>query len=254
MKKLLLIPLLCSLTFAQGIGGKAGVGGSAGFGTGAAASEPTFTHIQGGPWGGSASSGTTISATLTSPPTAGNAIVCKAAFFPSSSVVSSAVDNAGSPNSYTVAPTSSGVQTGIPGLSFFYLLNAPSGAGSTITATISATITFFTDMSCEEFNRSSGTWTYDTVAANNSASASSCTTPTITPAVSGELLYGACATGNGGAFISSANSPWTLDGAGIQPSEGFAAGEYILTSSGSPGINFTINTAAKYNGLVMALK
>jgi hypothetical protein len=34
MKRLLLIMLLCSLAFAQGIGGKAGVGGSTGFGTG----------------------------------------------------------------------------------------------------------------------------------------------------------------------------------------------------------------------------
>lgn len=46
MRKLIILSLLCSLAFAQGVGGKGGVGGEAGFG-GGAVTVPSWTGVQG---------------------------------------------------------------------------------------------------------------------------------------------------------------------------------------------------------------
>ena len=113
--------------------------------------EPTFTEVQAA-WGTNVSSGTTVSATLTNAPAAGNAVICVPVFYPLSLTVSTIKDNAGTPNSYTVTPHSpSNAQSGADGLSFAYLINVPSGAGKTITATMSGTITWTVISSARNF-------------------------------------------------------------------------------------------------------
>jgi hypothetical protein len=217
-------------------------------------SEPIFTEVQAA-WGANVSSGTTVSATLANTPAAGNAVICASSTYPYSLTISTIKDNATTANNYTVTPHSpSNGQTSIEGISFAYLLNVPAGAGKTITATMSGTITYGSNLVCEEFHRSAGTWTFDTDIAANSASGNPANTPSITPAVAGELLYGGASAG-GGPYVSGVGSPWTVSAAGLFPSLGAAGTEYILSgASGATAINVTLSGTGSWNGLAMALK
>lgn len=216
-----------------------------------------FTMVQ-SKWGTATGSGTTVSVTLASAPTAGNAVVCGVELYDPSLTVSSAADNAGSPNSYTVAAHAAGNAATV-GANLIYLLSVPSGAGATITATASATITFTSNIVCTEFHRTSGTWVWDTQATANGSGSSTVNTPSITGAAAGEILYALA--GTGGAQVSATNnSPWTEGDPtahGIEPSSDHIAGnQYILSSSGSStAINITLtSTGNGWNAVVGALK
>lgn len=218
------------------------------------AGEPTFTDVQ-GKYGVVVTSGTTVAVTLTSAPTAGNLVVCSFYTYPTTLTISDVQDNASTPNSYTVTSTSPSLtNTSARAGWIAYLLNAPSGAGATITVTTSAAITYNSDMRCEEFHRSSGTWTYDTSVAGSGTTGTTINSPSITPSVSGELLYGMATVAYTSSFTS-ANSPWTQDSAGIDTSH-FATddGEYILSGSGTTAINFTQASSGVWNGMAVAFK
>jgi len=250
MRQLLSIILTLLLPTSQGIGGKAGVGGTAGIG-GGVLPPPTFTEIQ-GKWGTQQGSGTTVNVTLTSAPTAGNAVICAVEIYPNTLTISSIVDNAGSPNSYTVTPNSpSKVQAAAVQIFFAYLLNVPASAGATITVTASGSITFASYLGCEEFHRSSGTWTFDTDITGNGAPSTAVNAPSITPAAAGELLY-AVVTTEGSVAVTSANSPWTAGGAGTNT---YSRAEYILSgASGATATDFTLASITSWNSMGMALK
>jgi len=225
--------------------------------TAGAATEPTFTEIQ-GKRGNLVSSGTTTNVTLTSAPTSGNAVICRVYSESGSLTVSTVKDGAGTPNSYTVSPSSPS-SGGISGarISLAYLLNVPSGANATITATYSGTITANAGIACSEFHRSSGTWVFDVDAVNFSSSAvTTVTTPSISPALTGELVYGAAQVTGGQYFLTSGpQSPWTQDPAGPDSTVGHFNGAYILASSGSPAMNMNISGGSSaYNAISMAVK
>lgn len=218
---------------------------------GGVAGEPTFTDIQGG-WGSIVSAGTTVSFTLTSNPTAGNAIVCGVSVFPNSSTLTSVVDNAGTPNNYTVSAHSPANANGSAvQMILVYLLNAPSGAGKTITATASATITFNSFIGCNEYHRSFGTWTIDTDVAGGGTTGTAVNNPSITSAVAGELEVGFANVQNG---ISTANTPWNFCSAGTTSSN-VGGCEDILSSTGSStAMNFTATATGQWNSMLAAFK
>ena len=214
------------------------------------AGEPTFTHIQGG-IGTAVSSGTTVSVTLGSPPTAGNAVLCRVSIYDNTLTISSIQD--GNSNTYTVTPNSP--SNGNPSAVQVFLARRFYAGGdspsATITATSSAAITFTSAIACDEFHRSAGSWTFDTDAAGNGASGTTINTPSITPAVTGELLYGGV---DSSASISSVNSPWT--GGGGFPAVGNArfGWAYILAgSSGATAVNMT-QVSGQWNSMAMAVK
>ena len=215
--------------------------------------EPTFTEVQSAQ-SGSVSAGTTVTVTLGSAPTAGNAVLCSAFYFPHALTISSIKDGAGTPNIYTVTShTPSGQNAGAVDVGLAYLINVPAGASAAITMTMSTIITFGTSIRCTEFHRSSGTWTFDTDVAGTSTTASTtASNPSITPSVTGELLYAAAA-GSSSAGVTGA-SPWTTDPAGQDSGTGVNA-EYILAgASGATAINFTLSSSVTYNSMAMAVK
>lgn len=78
MRKLIIFSLLCSLAFAQGVGGKAGIGGKAGFGGGASTGSATAA-LNGSPSTAQAGgASTTLSVTLNQSIPAGHFLVIAA--------------------------------------------------------------------------------------------------------------------------------------------------------------------------------
>lgn len=217
------------------------------------AGEPTFTEVQGN-FGSIASSGTTVAVTLTSNPATGDAVACAVIGFPTSLTISSITD--GNSNAYTVTPNSpSTAQGGSARIIWLaYLLNAPSNANKTITATFSGSITFASVIRCDQFHRSSGTWTFDTDVVGSGTSAPPVNTPSITPSVSGELLYAGLTIANA-ADVTGVGGSWTQSAGGIDSSNKFHLTEYILSAaSGATAANFTLSGTANWNSMAMALK
>lgn len=214
----------------------------------AGAATPTFTRVQAA-WGIAIGSGTTVQVTLGAAPTAGNAVVCFPQGFPDTLTVSSISDGT---NAYTVTPNSpSATNLQSLAISAAYLINVPAGAGATITATLSGSITFSSNIWCGEFHRSSGTWAFDTDAAGTGASGGAVNTPSITPAAAGGLLIAVVDAGAGGP--TSANSPWTQDATGVDASRRLV--EYILSApSGATAANFTVAGTNGWNSMAVALK
>jgi hypothetical protein len=114
---------------------------------------------------------------------------------------------------------------------------------------MSGALTFTSTIACIEFNRSSGTWVFDTDVVGNGASGAAITVPSITPSGVGELIVGAAAVDAG---TITANSPYTtgptLTSLGLS--------EYNLSgSSGAQTINFTQSTGdAFWNSWAGAFK
>jgi hypothetical protein len=99
MKKLFIIPLLCSLAFAQGIGGKGGIGGNGGFGGGVPTISPysitgkTCAHMQ---------NFANSTCTWSTNPSVGESIHCIVVNSnDGSDTPFSVTDNASTPNTYT---------------------------------------------------------------------------------------------------------------------------------------------------------
>jgi hypothetical protein len=219
-----------------------------------AVAEPTFTYIADCPWGTTESSGTTVSCSFSSAPAAGDAVVCTVAQGFSSTATATMVDGAG--NNYVLTSHSPNLSPDGFRIYQFYLVNTPAGSGSqTVTATFNQTITFSSNMTCDEFHRSSGTWVPDTSASASSGTATtSITGPTITPANTGELLVGiGSGTSTGG--INAVTGSWTASSAGKYPGAEYTEAEYILSaSSGGTAVGFTLNASTTWNALALALK
>lgn len=254
MLSILILVLCPALVFSQTImSGPAIAEGPAIMTYGTAPVEPTFTWIQ-GEEGTGESSGSTLSVTLSSAPAAGDAVVCAVIGYPTSLTISSIVDNASTPNSYTVTPNSPSSAQGSSARVIWlaYLLNVPSGAGTTITTTFSGTITYGSVMGCDEFHRSSGTWAFDNDIAG-SGTTTPFDTPSVTPTNAGELIYFGV-TCDSSESISSVNSPWT-ESEGLDGTGNYQIAGYVLSAaSGATAINVTAAGNASYDAMGMALK
>lgn len=220
-----------------------------------------WTQIQ-SKWGPVTSSGTTLSVTLNSVPIVGNLVVCGIMAYPYSKTTSSITDNAGTPNTYTVTPSSpSTVSPSSTYAAEAYLVVPTSGAGSTITVNLAAAITTGSAMGCEEFNLAAGTPGFDKDAAGHGNPGTTPNTPSITPSAAGELLVGVAYIGNGG---TGAGSPWTLWPPGLMANGGQTTGcgstavcvfgdELILSSTATAtALSFTGPGTGYWNSMIAA--
>ena len=213
-----------------------------------------FTNVQ-GKVSSNYSSGTTMSVVLSAAPTLGN-LVCVGIYFNSSTLTGlgcTIADSNG--NAYTITPNSPETATFVDEGAVYlaYLLSAPSNASATITATFVGSTVVQGEMRAEEFSLSSGyTAAFDTDIGASAGAASGLTinTPSITPTTVCELLY---ALGVPDGSITSANSPWTQDSAGIGPDT--CDGAYILScAAGATAVNFTTNTTNGWEAMAMAFQ
>jgi hypothetical protein len=222
---------------------------------GVTASAPTFTDVQ-GKWGTHVTSGTAVTVTLNSAPTQGNLIVCYVSFETKSITVSSVSDSNG--NVYTISPNSpSNSASGISNTNIAYLLNAPSNASATINGTAASTITFYGNIGCEEFHRSSGVWSVDNwnsgapdIDGFSQVGAAAVNTPSVTPTNPGELLVCIQTMSKN---TQAPYTPWTLSSMGIEFQS--LAMEYILSGpSGATACNFGASANTSWNSQAMAFK
>jgi len=248
----------------SGSGGNSGGGGSSGGGSSGGGGEPIFTNVQGN-WGSIVTSGTTFSVTLPSAPTPGNAVVCAIMEYPEQMTFRIA-DNATIPNTYTVTPNSPAnpAASGAAGASLAYLLNVPSGAGATITATVltGGPINGTTGIGCEEYQRSSGTWSFDSDV-SGCGNQGSCTgsgsvpnVPIITPAGAGELLFSTVNVRGDHSIATGTAGAWTQASMGIASNNQIDS-QYVLSSSSSATpINYTASpvSTVQWTAMAMALK
>jgi hypothetical protein len=184
-------------------------------------------------------------------------------------------------NSYTVISTpatlSQGVTSGLcsggtvyANLWLGYLLNAPSNASSTINVSWSSGQALG-DVWADEFNPSGGSVTFDASASVSSGSATgtAISSPSITPSLPNELLYGAAVppelappTGSACPMTAPAAGArlgaWMGGAGGIPPLTNYESGgatEYDLNASGSTAVSFTNQcSGVKYAAMVAAFK
>jgi hypothetical protein len=205
----------------------------------------TFALVQGNRGLGTNSTLSTYTAPVA--PTPGN-IVIVAMYGDSAAPVTSLVDGNG--NAYTLTANSPNNATGGingDGLSLAYLLNAPSNASATLKATTASAVAV--GFRVQEFSCSLPGATFGSDAMGSSTSAvASTTTPSLSPAVLGSLLYATVYTGSG---VPAAGSPWTADQAGAGS---ISNGEYILSSpSGSTAVKFTLSPSDVYEAGIVAI-
>jgi len=196
----------------------------------------------------------TFAATFASTPTAGNIVI--AAFYSGSIASGGTITCSDGTNTYTPSastPFTAGVGIGTFGL--FYL-KAPSGAGKTITGTWNTTATGC--IYIDEFSNTGSGIVYDK---DNSGTFTNTGTTfnglTLTPTVTGELLYAL-----GGTDLGSLTAPtsggtlgiWT--GAAFGPETHGADAEYVLgASTGSQAVNFTDSSSGDSSaGMIIAFK
>ena len=213
-----------------------------------------FANIQGAFGTSVASGASSWSVTLSAAPTLGHLVIASVYYYnPNYSPLPTITIKDGNSNSYTLSPSSPYQPSGAAGSNGYiyiaYLLSAPSNATATITVTVTPALTTsaYAVVRAEEFSYGSGTLSLDTDIGGHGTSATTINSPSITPAASGELLY---AFGIPSNAITSANSPWTQDSAGID--DNGDDGEYILSAaSGSTSVNFT-QSSGSGNWFVLA--
>ncbi len=219
-----------------------------------ASGEPIFTHIQGGQ-GAEVTSGTTVTLTAHTgwtTPTAGNAVLCRVSIYSNSLTISDMRD--ANNNIFTVTPgsPSNATSTAVQVFMAYRFYDGGDTPSATITATASSAISFVSVLMCDEFHRSSGAWSFDTDAVGHeSVGEGVVDRPSITPAVTGELLYQG-ADSEGTATITTITSPFSPAG-GFTGIDRHGAG-YVLASSGTPSASMTLSTTATWNSMVMAIK
>lgn len=207
-----------------------------------------FTHVQGKEQD-SVGSVTSLVIVLPSTPTPGN-VICIAINW--SDTISAVTVKDSNNNSYTLS-TSTPFVGSVGPVGLAYLLSAPGNATATITA--SWTTSRSAVMWAEEFSISGGTASYDTDNTAN-GTAAAIATPTISPALTGSLLWATAQVQNAVTHPTAdeAVGSWVGAHGGISPA--FATmTEYLLSSAaGSNAVNFTQSPSGAFDGIVLAIK
>ena len=226
------------------------------------AGTPTFTYVQSMPFSTTTSAVTSITGTFPVNPTTGN-VVCIALAVSTASIGTLTVkDGAGTPNSYTLSPSSPLAATAP--LTGYYLaiaciMAAPSSANKTITASWTGSTSNGTTIWGDEFHLSSGTAVVDNDATQPLGTAIGTainTTPTLTPAVAGELFYGVVIVGNSIVAPTAGGTlgVWTGSPAG-NDSTYTTLPEYDLSVSAATPVNYTDSGSGDvYAGLMIGIK
>ena len=217
--------------------------------------QTVVAHVQGNSGASGAAGSRTVSVTLVNPVAAGDFIVCGlSGFEPTNTSLISIKDQAG--NSYAVSPQSPTAYLSGAGMGWGAYNLAPPAGNTTVTGTLAAASVHVGQyiLHCDEFSSVGGTLTFDKDAVNSNAGpGTAMNLPSISPSVSGSLLY---ALGNPRWNITACGSPWVCGGSGIQPSTGFGLGgtaaEYITSASGTVPIRFTQNQSGTWSAVVMS--
>lgn len=195
-----------------------------------------FSHVQNAAAGGSAT--TSFTKALSNPPGAGN-LVCVTVGSVTALTGLGVKDAAN--NVYTLTPHSPANNGGTLLAYHFYFLIAANAAASITASWTSPTSVAFVDLMIDEFSVTGGTQAFDTDVTGtgtSNASTGNISSPSITPAGSGELLYSSVvpnstvtAPANGATL-----GAWT---GGAVDTNG-PSSEYVLSSaSGATAVNYT---------------
>lgn len=135
------------------------------------------------------------------------------------------------------------------GLIYNFYLFAPANADKTITAAWSVAPNFAATLWVSEWGVSGGTAAFDDGQKGTGGPATAITTPSVTAPAAGDLLYGVCISDH---QVSSFDSPWTQDQAGIanQFSEGI--GHILSSALGATAVAATQNTSSAWASHAMA--
>jgi hypothetical protein len=210
----------------------------------------TFTHVQGN--SAFAAGGVSLLAvTLGAAPKPGNLVCVAVGGFTTGNTGALALvsvkDSNG--NVYTITPSSpsNGLENSAASCWLAYLLNAPSNATATITATFAATVQSDIVVWADEFSHTgSGLVTFDKDAsAQGYFQRDTLNGPVIVPTYSNSLLY-AAVTGNGA--VSAANAPWTIGL--IDATTGWAT-EYDLSASAPTVASVNFSAQSVWDSMAM---
>ena len=259
MNKKLIAAILCSLSIAflaaQYGGDKSN--------TIPASATPTFSYVQGALTAdGSSSSSLTVN--LASNPVTGHPVLVALVSNSNQGLGTLTVkDSAATPNVYTLSTQSVMTCTGPSAPNYIalaYLLSAPASATKTITASWTGGADNGGSIWADEFSLSSGSAVFDNDASQPHSTASGTnvnTTPSLTPAVSGELFY-AVAIPNAGFSAPTGGTTlgvWTGGQGGTDTDNFSTVSEYSLSVSTATPIHYTdITSGDDYCALMMGFK
>lgn len=169
--------------------------------------------------------------------TAGNTVVGLVMWSTASDVTPTMHDNASTQNTFTVVNKQYDVGA-TNGAAMFYKVNI-TGGGTSITVSFGATTASFVSMELLEI---SGIASFDQSNSAN-ASGSPASSPTITPAQSGEFLYGCIADLNGGATNTYAfQTPFTVLGNNGGSHGGCSIADESVTYNSVAGVTASFTT------------
>jgi len=203
----------------------------------------SFSHVQGNATF-SAGNVTTRNVVLAAAPTLGN-IVCIGLVF--AGTISALVVQDSNSNTYTVTPNSP-ESNGTGGTTYLaYLLNAPSNASATITATWTTAVP--AAIWGEEFSFTGASPFFDTDI-GGLGTGTAVNTPSITPTYPNSLVFSV--TGSGGTVTSptagGTQGVWTGSAGGVQNGN---MGEYDLSVTGATAVNYVQNSTT-WSAMAMA--
>jgi hypothetical protein len=219
--------------------------------------QTVVAHVQGNSGASGAAGSRTVSVKLLNPVAAGDFTVCGlSGAEPTNTSLISIKDQAG--NAYALSPQSPTTYLSGAGMGWGAYNLAPPAGNTTVTGTLAAASAHVGQyiLHCDEFSSGGGTAAFDKDAVNSNAGpGTAMNLPSISPSVSGSLLY---ALGNPRWNVTGCGSPWVCGGSGIQTSTGFGLGgtatEYITNASGTIPIGFTQNQSGTWSAVVMSFQ
>lgn len=194
-----------------------------------------FAHLQGA--SGTFASGSTCTVTLPVNPTQGNCVTVGLAWGGGGGTPTLPTCSDSNSNAYTVGAAIAGSTTN-GFICLFYLLSAPANATKTLTLGWSGTTTASGDGLSDEFTVSGGTTSFDKAGTAAGGSGTSFTTPSITPATAGSLLYGVASCQGNWTTPAAGSTLGVWTGAAGTPGPNGHGAEYLVNST---------NTATAFN-------
>ena len=190
-------------------------------------------------------SGSSVSCTFASAPSAGDLVVVGAGWFDNGTTASTVAVADGNGHAFQIDSHTSGTtNVGTAGQPFqAYLLAAPSNASNTITATFGNAFTYGA-IWCDDFAVSGGTAQLDSGAF--AAGTGALTSPTIPVSGAGRLVYAVAMDADS---VGSVESPWTANAGGVQSGNEAA---YVLSASSSTAVAFNGTGNDAYNAIGMS--
>lgn len=195
---------------------------------------------------------TSCTVTLPNNPTAGNLVAVAFSFDSNTATISSLRDSAGTPNNYTLTPSTPYRNTPTFGggnntTGIAYLPNVPAGATKTITLTLNTSVQI--DLWAIEVSGAATVSPLEADATNHSSTAgTTINLPSYTTVNAGDLLVAVCFLSGG---VTAANSPWTE--ISTIPASGSGAEYMVKAATGAQAVGWTA-TSSTWGAIMAAFK